>query len=224
MAAQREGLAPPSLPAEVTRALVAYAWPGNIRELENEMSRLVVLAGRGPILRDHLSPRLAGPADLPSPLRQARERFEREFVVRALARNGGTGRARRASWGSRGRPWSRRSDAWGCRLGAGHQVGVEPPHGVLEVSLFTSALMRKLEVERPMSGAPIPASAREGAQVREAGVDAGADGGYRPTPSRSISSLPKACDSSCRSSTKACMFSSDSTTVADPSPPGPCSK
>jgi two-component system, NtrC family, response regulator AtoC len=89
MAAQREGLAPPPLPTEVTKALATYAWPGNIRELENEMSRLVVLAGRGPILREHLSPRLAGPADAPSPLRQARERFEREFVVRALARNGG---------------------------------------------------------------------------------------------------------------------------------------
>ena len=89
LAAQREGMAPPPLPAEVTRALAAYAWPGNIRELENEMSRLVVLAGRGPILREHLSPRLAEPADPPSRLRQARERFEREFVVRALARNGG---------------------------------------------------------------------------------------------------------------------------------------
>jgi len=90
MAAQREGLAPPPLPVEVTRALAAYAWPGNIRELENEMNRLVVLAGRGPILREHLSPRLAEPvADPRSRLRDARQRFEREFVARALSRNGG---------------------------------------------------------------------------------------------------------------------------------------
>ena len=90
LAAQREGLAPPALPAEVARALAAYAWPGNVRELENEMNRLVVLAGRGPILRQHLSPRLSEPvADPRSPLRDARARFEREFVARALSRNGG---------------------------------------------------------------------------------------------------------------------------------------
>jgi two-component system, NtrC family, response regulator HydG len=90
LAAQREGLTPPVLPPEVARALVSYSWPGNVRELENEMSRLVVLAGRGPILREHLSPRLCAPAADPrSPLRDARQRFEREFVARALSRNGG---------------------------------------------------------------------------------------------------------------------------------------
>jgi two-component system response regulator AtoC len=90
LAAQREGLAPPALPPDVARALASYAWPGNVRELENEMSRLVVLAGRGPILREHLSPRLCDAvADPRSRLRDARDRFEREFVARALSRNGG---------------------------------------------------------------------------------------------------------------------------------------
>lgn len=90
LAAQREGRTPPALPAEVARALASYAWPGNVRELENEMGRLVVLAGRGPILREHLSPRLCEPvADPRSRLRDARHRFEREFVARALSRNGG---------------------------------------------------------------------------------------------------------------------------------------
>jgi DNA-binding NtrC family response regulator len=89
-AAQREGQTPPALPLEVARALAAYTWPGNVRELENEMSRLVVLAGRGPVLREHLSPRLCEPvADPRSRLREARERFEREFVARALSRNDG---------------------------------------------------------------------------------------------------------------------------------------
>jgi DNA-binding NtrC family response regulator len=90
LAAQREGLTPPALPAEVARALASYSWPGNVRELENEMSRLVVLAGHGPILREHLSTRLSeSAADPRSRLRDARQRFEREFVARALSRNGG---------------------------------------------------------------------------------------------------------------------------------------
>jgi DNA-binding NtrC family response regulator len=91
LAAEREALPPPLLPADVVRALVSYAWPGNIRELENEISRLVVLAGRGPILLEHLSRRVAEAAapDVRSCLRDARQRFEREFVGRALSRNGG---------------------------------------------------------------------------------------------------------------------------------------
>jgi two-component system response regulator AtoC len=90
LAAQREGVPVPSLPADVLRALAAYPWPGNVRELENEMSRLVVLAGRGPILPSHLTPRLSEPAPDPrSGLREARRRFEREFVARALSRNAG---------------------------------------------------------------------------------------------------------------------------------------
>jgi DNA-binding NtrC family response regulator len=90
LAAQRDGLTPPVLPSEVARALASYPWPGNVRELENEMSRLVVLAGRGPILREHLSTRLSeSAADPRSRLRDARQRFEREFVARALSRNGG---------------------------------------------------------------------------------------------------------------------------------------
>jgi DNA-binding NtrC family response regulator len=90
MAAQREGVPAPHLPVDVVRALVAYAWPGNIRELENEMNRLVILAGRAELRREHLSPRVAEPAADPrSGLRDARQRFEREFVARALWRHGG---------------------------------------------------------------------------------------------------------------------------------------
>ena len=90
LAAQREGVPAPLLPADVLKALVSYSWPGNIRELENEMSRLVILAGRTPLRREHLSPRLGEPAaDTRSCLRDARQRFERDFVARALSRNGG---------------------------------------------------------------------------------------------------------------------------------------
>jgi DNA-binding NtrC family response regulator len=33
----------------------AYAWPGNIRELRNAIERAVLLAGNGPILREHFA-------------------------------------------------------------------------------------------------------------------------------------------------------------------------
>ncbi|MDP6539508.1 MAG: sigma 54-interacting transcriptional regulator, partial [Planctomycetota bacterium] len=44
-AAREAGRPVPVLPQEVVAALVAHDWPGNVRELENEMRRLVVLAG-----------------------------------------------------------------------------------------------------------------------------------------------------------------------------------
>src|SRR5262249_23698237 len=40
-AADRAGVAPPRLPADVAAALAAFPWPGNVRQLDNEMSRLV---------------------------------------------------------------------------------------------------------------------------------------------------------------------------------------
>jgi DNA-binding NtrC family response regulator len=90
LAAQREGRPAPLLPPDVVKALVSYSWPGNIRELENEMSRLVILAGRAEVGREHLSPRVGESVVEPrSGLRDARRRFEREFVARALSRNGG---------------------------------------------------------------------------------------------------------------------------------------
>jgi two-component system response regulator HupR/HoxA len=39
--------------------MLDYHWPGNVRELENEIERLVVLAGEDKIITpDHLSPRI----------------------------------------------------------------------------------------------------------------------------------------------------------------------
>ncbi len=44
-AAREAGKPGPELAPDVLAALLAYDWPGNVRELENEMRRLVVLAG-----------------------------------------------------------------------------------------------------------------------------------------------------------------------------------
>jgi DNA-binding NtrC family response regulator len=83
--AAREGRPAPALPGEVARALVAYGWPGNVRELQNEMRRLVVLAGPGPIRVEHLSPRVAGRASPPSRmLSDARTAVERDLIAQTL--------------------------------------------------------------------------------------------------------------------------------------------
>jgi DNA-binding NtrC family response regulator len=85
------GLSPGALPA-----LAAYDWPGNVRELENIIERSVALATR-PVIRLEDLPldlamhepgqsRSAGePAALLS-LKEARERFEQAYVLRALER------------------------------------------------------------------------------------------------------------------------------------------
>jgi two-component system response regulator HupR/HoxA len=53
-AARDAGKPAPYLGTDVVAALCAYDWPGNVRELENEMRRLVVLAG-DEVRPEHLS-------------------------------------------------------------------------------------------------------------------------------------------------------------------------
>ncbi|MFT4648295.1 MAG: transcriptional regulator with GAF, ATPase, and Fis domain [Glaciecola sp.] len=54
-AAKESARSVPHLPIDVLEALDRHVWPGNIRELENEMRRVVVLAGDGVTLAN-LSP------------------------------------------------------------------------------------------------------------------------------------------------------------------------
>jgi transcriptional regulator with GAF, ATPase, and Fis domain len=87
-------------------ALIRHDWPGNIRQLENEIERAAVIAGKGQRIEPrHLSARIrggkpaagvdaaaptAGGADEEiAPLRAARAAFEIAYIRRALGKNEG---------------------------------------------------------------------------------------------------------------------------------------
>ncbi|MEZ4361237.1 MAG: sigma 54-interacting transcriptional regulator [Kofleriaceae bacterium] len=75
--------------------MLAYGWPGNVRELQNEIERLVVLAGDAPIIdAGMLSPRIRDAAPRvqvhrPESLPAAVEALEREMIAAALERHRG---------------------------------------------------------------------------------------------------------------------------------------
>jgi DNA-binding NtrC family response regulator len=74
-------------------ALSRYGWPGNVRELENVIHRAVVLS-RGPIIQlqdvplDVAMPETSRleEAAAATPLRDACDHFERQYVLRVLER------------------------------------------------------------------------------------------------------------------------------------------
>jgi DNA-binding NtrC family response regulator len=82
--------APPAVDAALAAALRARPWPGNVRQLRNEMQRLAALAAGGPLRVEWLSPAEAPSApivDLPPTLELAA--IERWAIDRALAATGG---------------------------------------------------------------------------------------------------------------------------------------
>ena len=75
--------------AEALQALKQHDWPGNIRELENRVKRVVIMA-EGPRVTPadlELSDAAAPPPGLS--LKEAREALERDFILRALQRHEG---------------------------------------------------------------------------------------------------------------------------------------
>jgi two-component system, NtrC family, response regulator HupR/HoxA len=77
--------------------LYDYAWPGNVRELQNEMERLIVLAGaENKITADMLSPKILEQgqqgkvqgARIHGKLKDALEDLEREMIREGLRRTG----------------------------------------------------------------------------------------------------------------------------------------
>ncbi|MEL6967635.1 MAG: sigma-54 dependent transcriptional regulator [Pseudomonadota bacterium] len=82
--------------------LQSHSWPGNLRQLRNNVERLMILSrgdSSGPITADQLPgevsdmlPKSAGSTDehiMGMPLREAREVFERDYLMAQITRFGG---------------------------------------------------------------------------------------------------------------------------------------
>ncbi|MCR9073000.1 MAG: sigma-54 dependent transcriptional regulator [Alphaproteobacteria bacterium] len=101
--AEASGMAARPLGEDAVAALQAYEWPGNVRQLRNVVDWMLIMAGGGardPIRADQLPPEIgsATPAALRwekgseimgLSLREARETFEREYLLAQVNRFGG---------------------------------------------------------------------------------------------------------------------------------------
>jgi transcriptional regulator with GAF, ATPase, and Fis domain len=83
LGSRARGFTPPAV-----LALRKYAWPGNIRELENRVKKAVVLAERPLVSPEDLD---LGPESLAPvlPLAQAKEEFQKRYINEVLDRNQG---------------------------------------------------------------------------------------------------------------------------------------
>ena len=102
-AAVLSGQPPRTLSADAMAVLQSYYWPGNVRELRNVIERMLIMApddASQPIGANHLPPEinantpvagnLNGNVEIMGlPLRDAREIFEREYLVAQVTRFGG---------------------------------------------------------------------------------------------------------------------------------------
>lgn len=88
---EREARTIEAIDADAMDALLAYSWPGNIRELRNNIEYAFAI-GEGPILtRDELTPELKGeppPRDA-APTTSSQPQDERTRIMEALGRTGG---------------------------------------------------------------------------------------------------------------------------------------
>jgi two-component system NtrC family response regulator len=67
-------------------AIESYAWPGNVREMENCIKRAVIMADGATIVADDLGLPDTNAEEEPINLRQVRDEAEYKAIVRALAR------------------------------------------------------------------------------------------------------------------------------------------
>jgi len=78
---------------DALRAVAAYPWPGNVREMENYVKRAVIMTDGSQIGAEDLG--LSAPAGEPEPinLREVRDAAERNAIIKALSRADGNIRA-----------------------------------------------------------------------------------------------------------------------------------
>jgi DNA-binding NtrC family response regulator len=84
-----------SITPDAMACLERYQWPGNIRQLENEMQRACVMSGKDAVIsREHLSPTVAG-VEIPltrvlatqeRALKEVLDQVEREMIEQAIGR------------------------------------------------------------------------------------------------------------------------------------------
>jgi len=76
---------------EAMSSILKYDWPGNIRELENEIERAVIMSDKGLITAANLSDRLyqekSDRASEQVSLKDAKDGFERSFILEVLLKN-----------------------------------------------------------------------------------------------------------------------------------------
>jgi two-component system nitrogen regulation response regulator NtrX len=97
MLAREYGRRVKTFDAQAMAALKEYSWPGNVRELRNLVERLIIMVP-GDVIAAHdlsfLDGNLAAPPRPEKsaplvPLHDARDQFERDYILRALAANDG---------------------------------------------------------------------------------------------------------------------------------------
>jgi len=128
---ERHGRGPVAVDPEAQRRLLAYDWPGNIRELQNVLERALVLAEQDVIGPEHLPaevrpgggpsepipsapPEVASPAAQPGPgALLSLEEVERRHVMRVLEATGGSREEASRILGISRRTLTRMVQRWG---------------------------------------------------------------------------------------------------------------
>jgi two-component system nitrogen regulation response regulator NtrX len=93
--AREYGRRPKSFDRDAVTALQQYAWPGNVRELRNVVERLMIMVpgdritSRDLSFLDATTPVPAARPSAVAPLHDARDQFERDYILRALAQQQG---------------------------------------------------------------------------------------------------------------------------------------